>query len=351
MEKQQILQENFHEFSNRGLTGLANCGNSCYLNSCLQVLSHTYELTQFLKDGTYKNKLNHISDSVLLLEWDKLRDLIWSDNCTIAPWGFVKSVQKVATLKDRELFSGYAQNDVQEFLLFLIESFHNAVARDVNMVIRGKIVNKTDKLAKTCYEMMKNMYKKEYSEMLNIFYGIHISVISCKETKENLSITPEPFSVISLPIPNNKENPSIIDCFNLYCKQEVLDGENAWFNDKTKSKQDVKRGIVFWSLPNILIIDLKRWNHNGRKNNIIIDVPLSKIDLSKYVYGYRKSSYTYQLYGVCNHSGGSRGGHYTANVKNANNKWYNYNDTDVNEISTNDVISKESYCLFFRKIK
>ena len=119
---------------------------------------------------------------------------MWSDNCTIAPWGFFKSVQKVAVLKERDLFSGYAQNDVQEFLLFLIESFHNSIAREVEMEIKGKIMNNTDKLAKICYQMMKNMYKKEYSEILDMFYGIHMSVISVK-TNENLSINPEPFSV------------------------------------------------------------------------------------------------------------------------------------------------------------
>ena len=350
MKKESSQDTSFKEYNDRGLTGLANCGNSCYLNSCLQVLSHTYEFSELLQHDGLKNKINKIADSVLLLEWDKLRELMWSDNCTIAPWGFVKSVQKVALLKDREIFSGYAQNDVQEFLLFLIESFHNSIAREVDMVIRGSVINKTDKLAKSCYEMMKNMYKKEYSEILNLFYGIHISVISCKNTKENLSITPEPFSVISLSIPD-MPNPSIMDCFDLYCKKEDMSGENALYNEKTKSKQDVNRGIVFWSLPNILIIDLKRWNFNGNKNYKVIDIPLTTIDLSNYVYGYRKSSYKYKLYGVCNHTGGSRGGHYTANVKNANDKWYNYNDTNINELNENQVISKEAYCLFFRKMK
>ena len=47
----------FQEYANRGLTGLTNVGNSCYLNSCMQVLSHTYELNDFLKKGEYKKKL------------------------------------------------------------------------------------------------------------------------------------------------------------------------------------------------------------------------------------------------------------------------------------------------------
>ena len=31
-----------------GLTGLANVGNTCYLNSCIQALSHTLELQDAL---------------------------------------------------------------------------------------------------------------------------------------------------------------------------------------------------------------------------------------------------------------------------------------------------------------
>jgi len=44
----------YDKYSNRGLTGLANVGNTCYLNSCMQVLSHTYELNDFLAPGEYK---------------------------------------------------------------------------------------------------------------------------------------------------------------------------------------------------------------------------------------------------------------------------------------------------------
>ena len=33
----------------------------------------------------------------------------------------------------------------------------------------------------------------------------------------------------------------------------------------------------------------------------------------------------YDLYGICNHSGGTLGGHYTSYVKNANDNWYLYN--------------------------
>ena len=204
----------FNKYKGKGLTGLGNVGNSCYLNACMQIMSHTYELNDFLNSGNYKKRINKVADSVLLIEWNKLREMMWDTNCTIAPWGFVKGVQKVALLKDRELFTGNSQNDIQEYLLFIIDSFHNAIRREVNMEITGEIVNNTDKLATTCYKMMKDMYKKDYSEILNIFYGIHVSEIASLDKGESLSLRPEPFSVLSLPIPDTR-NPTIFDCDKL----------------------------------------------------------------------------------------------------------------------------------------
>jgi ubiquitin carboxyl-terminal hydrolase 8 len=346
-----IEEGNTHnKYTNKGITGLANIGNTCYINSCMQIISHTYELNDFLETGSYKKRINKIADSVVLVEWDKLREMMWSSNCTIAPWGFVKGIQKVALLKDRELFTGNAQNDVQEYLLFIIDCFHNSIRREVEMEITGDVINKTDKLAKVCYEMMRDMYKKDYSEILNIFYGIHVSQISSLDKNECLSLRPEPFSVLSLSIAQVR-NPTIFDCLDLYCKKETLEGENAWFNEDLNRHQNVSRGIIFWSLPNILIIDLKRWSYDGRKNGVSVSVELSNIDFSDYVKGYNSCSYIYDLYGVANHSGGSAGGHYTASIKNANGKWYEFNDTFVKEINGNNIVSSKSYCFFFRKKK
>jgi len=69
------------------------------------------------------------------------------------------------------------------------------------------------------------------------------------------------------------------------------------------------------------------------------------------VNGYNKSSHVYDLYGLCNHSGGSGGGHYHAVIRNANGKWYNFNDTLVTEIAEDDIVNTSTYCFFYRKKK
>ena len=341
---------NVEKYKNKGLSGLANLGNTCFMNSCMQVLSHTYEFDSFLEEEKYKKKLQNKMESVILLEWDNLRKIMWSSNCVVSPGKFLKTIQKVAHIKKMEMFTGYSQNDLPEFLLFIIDCFHTSLSREIKMTISGTPANNTDKIAIKCFEMIQNMYSKEYSEVWNLFYAVHVSEIIHLETGEQIKTTPEPYFIIDLPIPENNKSPSLIDCFNHYVEGEILDGENGWYNENTKERINIKKKIQFWSFPNILVIDFKRFNHKFQKNQIHIQFPLDELDLSEYVIGYKKEIYKYELYGVCNHSGGVMGGHYTAHIKNANGKWYHFNDTSVSEVTLLDsIVSPKAYVLFYRK--
>jgi ubiquitin carboxyl-terminal hydrolase 8 len=340
----------YEQYENKGLTGLANLGNTCFLNATIQVLSHTYELNQLLEAKNYKRKLNNKPDSSLLLEWDELREIMWSDNCVVSPNKFVKTVQQIAKIKGLDMFTGFNQNDLPEFLIFVIDCFHNALARRVNMTIEGTVKDERDEIAVKCFERIKQMFEKEYSEIWNVFYGIHVSKLVNAETDATISMVPEPYFIINLPIPQNNKSPTLIDCFDLYVEGELLDGDNSVMDEKSGVKVPAKKHIQFWSFPTVLVIDIKRFNAVNRKNQIMVDFPLENLDLSKYVIGYNKDSYIYDLYGVCNHSGSVAGGHYTSFVKNANGKWYHYNDTSVSEVAlAKQIITPKAYCFFYRK--
>jgi ubiquitin carboxyl-terminal hydrolase 8 len=343
-----MIVVNLDKYKEKGLTGLANLGNTCYINSCMQILSHCYILNELI-DKINLDKLNKTEDSILLIEWKNLKDLMWSKNCIVSPNRYVNTIQKISINKNIELFSGFAQNDLPEFLIFVIDCFHNSLKRKVEMNIVGSALNETDNLAKECYNMIKSMYSETFSELLSLFYGIHVSQLHSSDKSELLSVKPESFSLINLPLPENTNQCTIMDCFDLYTKSEYLEGDNAWYNDKKKAKENVYKSICFWSLPEILIVDFKRFTNQNKKINTVVSTPLLDLDLSKYVVGYDKEKFKYDLFGICNHSGGCLGGHYTAFVKNANNKWYHFNDTQINEINEDGLISNKGYCYFYKK--
>jgi len=344
------------QYKDKGKVGLENLGNTCFLNACMQVLSNTYELNHLLdseKCGESKLK-KELPDTNILLEWNDLRKVMWSGNGVITPNKFVYNIHEIAKVKNKDIFTGWVQNDMPEFLLFFIECVHNSICRGVNIRISGKTENSVDKLATVCYDMLKTTYSKEYSEIMDLFYGTYISEIVAIESDVCHSTKPEPFFILDLPVWDMAQSRPVAElreCLDLYCKAEFLGGDNAWFNEKTGKKEDVKKQITFWNFPKVLVIVLKRFSPDGQqKLNSMIEFPIDNLDLSNYVRGYNPSSYKYDLYGICNHIGGVMGGHYTAFVRNLDNQWLHYNDSNVEIVpSETNVITPMAYCLFYRK--
>ena len=343
------------KYKDRGRVGLENLGNTCFLNACMQVLSNTYELNVFLDSNKYERTFKKdLPDARILSEWNDLRKVMWSGNGIITPNKFVHNIHEIAKVKKKEIFTGYVQNDMPEFLLFFIECVHNSISRSLNIRISGKTENNIDKMATVCYEMLKTTYSKEYSEIMDLFYGIYISEIVSVEEDKCHSMKPEPFFILDLPvwdISNRQPVSSLIDCFDLYCKPEFLEGENAWYNEDTKQKENVKKQITFWNFPKILVIVLKRFSPDGKyKINSPIQFPVNNLDLSKYVRGYNSQSYKYDLYGICNHIGGVMGGHYTSFIRNSEDQWLHYNDSSVEIVPEGtNIVTPMAYCLFYRK--
>jgi len=353
------MLKKWEKYRDKGYTGLSNLGNTCFLNSCMQALNHTYELNELLDSPKLDaNMKKNLPDSDIIREWNELRDIIWKNDGVITPNKFVLNVHRVATLKQRDIFTGWSQNDMPEFLLFIIEAFHNSISRPVKINITGTTKSDTDKLAVKCYEMLKEVYHKEYSEIMELFYGIYVSEIRSVDSSTVHSINPEHFFVLDLPIPLDLSPVSLEHCFDSYVRTEHLYGDNAWYNEKTNQHESIQKRIVFWSLPKILIITLKRFSPDGRhKIDKQVDFPLENLDLSKYVYGYNRTQYKYDLYAVCNHIGNTYMGHYTAFVKNASEEWLHFNDQHVEIVARNSdqsdvykkIVTPMAYCLFYRK--
>jgi ubiquitin C-terminal hydrolase len=380
--------------NSHGYTGFVNLGNTCFLNSCIQIINHIYELTPVYNAVFDKYKKPNTPDTNFFEEWIDLYILIWNKDGLVSPARFVEVVQKLANIKNREMFAGFAQNDIHEFIHLFIDTLHTSISRKIDITINGTAQNETDMLAVKCYGYLQAVYKNEYSEILDLFYGIYVSKLVGMDEKHTLhSSIPENFFILDLPIPCGGEEEigkdgnagndgkdgkdgkdgnmflsslplppqmfstqylesqmkyTLYDCFDLFTKNETLEGDNSWFNEATGRKERVYKKIEFWNFPKILVISIKRFSACGqRKRNNLVDFPIKSLDLSKYVCGYNPQKYKYDLFGVCNHYGGCNGGHYTAFVLNYLDEWVHYND-EVVERGVTNVITPAAYCLFYR---
>jgi len=333
--------------------GMANLGNTCFLNSCIQILNQIDAVERMCATPVENpNK----DDAIVLNEWLTLRKAMLNPPAEIQapvinPLNFVRSIHQIAGKKGRDIFTGWAQNDLPEFLVFMMECAHNARCRSMKTNIRGISSNKTDDLALQCYKMLQETYEREYSEFFDIFYGVYVSRLSTPDGTTLHSNKPESYCTLDLPIPANPATGhplNLFDCFAEFMADELLSG---WMNERTQMKEPVRKNIVFWNFPKILIIVLKRYSANGQlKNGAMVQYPLDDLDLSRYVVGYKANSYKYRLFGVANHMGGVSGGHYTAFVRGQDSDdWFLCNDSTVQPANEREVVSAAAYVLFYRK--
>ena len=332
--------------------GIANLGNTCFLSTILQILGQCKPFNRILE--LKRETVNqNITEYHIFENWNDMLKIMHSSetNGNIVPRGFVNWFLKVAKDRNSDIFYYGSQCDTAEFLHFFVDCLHECMKRNMNITIHGSTENEVDNLAIKCYTTWKQTFDKDYSELKDMFCGISVSTISSMTTDEIHSSTCEIYFTLDLPVTNDNEKlGDIYKCLDVFTEEEYLKGENAWFNDKTNTHEDVKKQILFWNFPTILVICLKRFSMDGStKESHLIDFP-KDLDLAKYCCGYKPSESKYELFGICNHFGNVNKGHYTNFVKSYDNKWFHCNDEIIQNVDVDDKIhTKYAYCLFYRK--
>ena len=201
----EILKNNKNTYLDkhyeRGLAGLINYGNTCYINSVIQCLSNTIDFRNYFISDFYKNEQNFLNFNIqndFLEEFSQLLKNIWLGNDEIVyPKNFIISFCKI-----NQQFKANCQQDAQEFLSILFSNLHEKLNR-VNMKSEQKnIEEKKDKENEIEASKRWEKYEKLKNDSIiyDLFNGQFISNITCHECGKNTT-TFEQFNILSLPIP------------------------------------------------------------------------------------------------------------------------------------------------------
>lgn len=344
---------------NGGLVGLRNLGNTCFMNSVLQCLSNTRPLLEYILGDNYSTEINTTNSSMkgaLIKAFSTVIQELWGfpeGSSSLSP-AVNTTALKTQLQRFAPRFTGYSQQDAQEFLRYLLEGLHEDVNRVVTKPASRPILPDVDPSLsdnQKGMEAWKRYLRMDNSKIVDIFVGQLKSTLQCTVCG-HCSVTFDPFWDLSLPIPRTGQV-RLQQCFDLFTKEEVLDGEEKPTCSKCQVRRKCTKSFSIQKFPRILVLHLKRFSPMERfrgKLNCNVDFPLSGLDLSAYAAS-RGQGCVYNAYGVANHSGTTYSGHYTAYCKHPyNGDWHEYNDSRVSTVSPRNVVTNEAYVLFYELV-
>uniref|UniRef100_A0A8D3DH48 Ubiquitin carboxyl-terminal hydrolase n=1 Tax=Scophthalmus maximus TaxID=52904 RepID=A0A8D3DH48_SCOMX len=151
----------------------------------------------------------------------------------------------------------------------------------------------------------------------------------------------------SMEVPQQQTTVELRECIDLFTTVETLEEENPWYCPVCKKHQLATKKLDLWSLPEVLIIHLKRFSYTKftrEKLDSIVDFPLRR-NLSN-----GEPPSRYDLIAVSNHYGGLRDGHYTSYAKNKDNgQWYYFDDSKVTYAREDQIVTNAAYVLFYHR--
>ena len=329
----------------REINGLTNLGNTCYINSVLQSICLNEDFCYFLLSDKYKKKLPKHYQNIFFSNFIKTLRAMYEVKKIIAPISLIKSLDS-----EIENFNIHFQQDAMEILTLILDKVDTILSREVNVKI--KQLENTDELTLNSKKNWSNFLQKNYSEVKKYYYSQLCSVTKCSCSYESIVFEPAMNLALSLPIQSDEQSIHLNDCLQNMIAEEIMDGDNQYHCSKCNNKCDAIKKLFVKIIPSHLIIQLKRFtyteDYQSRKLNNFVDYPF-ELDISSIVYDGMKRDCRYRLYSVINHIGNFGDGHYFT-FSRVGEKWYCFNDENVEEVGEPSISNKYAYILFYKKI-
>ena len=322
--------------------GLKNLGNTCFMNSILQCLSHTLPLRQLYVSDYYKLYLNNKGD--LSYAFKRVMLELWNTTSSdsVSPYYLKRQVRIAAPI-----FSDFNQHDAHEFMRFLLNELHEEINRASEEGRKSPADNET--LEEACDRYLT----WEDSRISQLFSGMLRSDVCCSICN-NQSTAYIPFMDLSLPIPEKNdlncsyyEQPvHLADCLEMITAEEILMEEERPYCNTCRDLTASTKQLIICSLPRFIVIQLKRFSYYPTRTKLSTPV---RFDDTWRLKDSSNSTHTYSLYGIACHSGSLYGGHYIAYCKYSG-VWRCFNDSMTSIVSWDHVREQKAYILFYRGI-
>jgi ubiquitin C-terminal hydrolase len=336
----------------RGIVGLANLGNTCFMNAAIQAFRNCPEWTLFCKKGGELDQYiytNNSNSARVAYAYQDLIHSIWAGTgpAHVRPVGFYEDLRKIVKGTIYEDFTRRTPQDAHEFLVWLLDQMYMGTQKEVQMTITNE--DSLEPMMIQAIKGWKQAFEKQYSPLTDLVFGMFRRQYTCSGCK-TIHTRWETFNVLKVSLAKGQDgNPlTLEDCIKEEYKDESIDGYAC---DACKEKHTALKQTTIWRLPKVLILTLSRFTPMGTRDNspliydghpLCLDAVFSKESEEP------SRLKEYNLFGTVDHHGHHMGGHYTAQCFSPVwKKWHLYDDENVYAIEK-PRFGVETYMMMFR---